>query len=437
MSSPPLIPATQSVYFRTLGEMVAAIFDPSSVDCCFHVRDPLTNDTAQFSAHRKLLGLFSPALARLFADAALKSEPIVVEHVSGAAVEMFLRYFYEASVELTAELAGELLCLAVGYEVADLVDSCAHFLGRHVSCDNALGLLEVAGRHNNERLAGACAKLIAANADAVAGAPSFLRGSPAAVKRFVQLPKPCTATLLFDRCLEWAEGQQQAARDADADQLAGLRAQLADCLKALPFQQIGRDAVIDRFERLRRFVSADEANDILLSLLRSAVTRLFVVQRSGVGAGAAATEFKFATHNTQAQVSNCIRFKLNKTMLLQRICVSNGLRDGQPIAFSARITVKRGKSQLFCELHKFPADSVEFRFPCKILFEANVVYDVRVYRHAPMMNVFMHSCRRQQVGDVEMVPISAGSADNENVAGILTSIASIAFDEFVVEEVVA
>lgn len=432
MSSPPLIPATQVVYFRTLGEMVATIFDKATVDCCFHVRDPLTNDTAQFSAHRKLLGLFSPALARLFADEAVKSEPIVVEHVSGAAVEMFLRYFYEATVELTMELAAEMLCLAVGYEMADLADSCAKFLGRSLTRDNALELLDLAGRHNNELLAGECAKLIAANADAVAMAPSFLRCSPAAVKRFVQLPQTCAATLLLDRCLEWADGQH-AAHTGDADHLAGLRAQVADCLKALPFQLMGRNAVVDRFERLRRFVSADEAADILLSLLKSTVTRLFVVQ---CAVGAASAEFKFATHNTLAQVSNCIRFKLNKAMILRQICVSNGLRNGQPISFATRITVKRGKSQLFSELHTFPADSVQFQFPCKILLEPNVVYDVRVYRHAPMMNVFMHSFKRQQVGDVEIVPIATGSTD-ENVAGILTSIASITFDEFVVEEIVA
>lgn len=411
--------------------MVAMIFDPKSVDCCFHVHDPSTSLTSQYNAHRRLLSLFSPVLARIFSDEALKTEPIAITHVSGAAVEIFLKYFYESAVQLTMELAAEILTLAMDYEVAELIGSCTTYLCSNVTCANALELLATAERYKIDQLASECSKFIAGNAEPIVMAPTFLTCSVSAVKAFLQLPKQCAPTVLFDRCLEWAYAKRIAYIGDDV-KLADLRTKLADCLKIVPFQQMGRDAFVDRYEKLRTFVDADEANDILLTLLKSTVTRLFVVQRNGV---LDTYEFTFAAYKKLAPISNCIRLKLSKSMTLQKIIISNGLMDGKPIPFKALITVKRAKTQLFHQPHEFSADCIEYRFPCKILFEEGGVYDIRVCRLAPVMNVFIHSFKRKQVRGVEIVPIMPGSSE-ENTGGTLTSIASVTFDDFVVEEII-
>lgn len=421
--------AEETTKLYTLSEMMALIYDPKDVDCTFHIRPADGDDIQQICAHRKLLALFSSRFARMFANKTIKLEPIVIEHVSFESFQDFLKSFYEGEINLTPRNVDEILFLAAEYDVKKVLNNAAQFVQNHLTINNVIDSHDIAVRYKINSLKEECSKFFIIHASCVLKSATFLRCHCEMLQHLLKNhPTLCDAAFLIDRCIERAE--HHCRTENIECSTTNIRAKLNDCFEYLPYDRLNREQFIDRYEKWQQLFTPAEIAPILWKQLKAATPRMILKYRGPD------INFEFARFNQQSTITNCLRFKLSKSVALKAITISPGIVNGAKVAVLVDITIKKGRKQFHKIQHEFPSDSPMYTFPQPILMESDEVYEIRAYRHVQSIHVYMHLFKRQQIDGLDLMPINYGDK-GEYSESLRTSISALSFIHIAGEEMLS
>ncbi|XP_060588405.1 BTB/POZ domain-containing protein 6-like [Ruditapes philippinarum] len=123
---------------KGLGACMLEMYDQSLwTDVTFHSKDQ--PEAATIKAHKIVLAARSPVFrAMFFGPCADRRDDVELEHVTRETFDLFLRYIYSESLDLSAETAFDILRIAHFYQVSSLVQYCADFLMNVITTENAM-----------------------------------------------------------------------------------------------------------------------------------------------------------------------------------------------------------------------------------------------------------------------------------------------------------
>lgn len=351
-------------------------FGADSVDCTFQFVDETTNETKEYSAHRKLLSAVSPVFAAMFSDNWNKStDPIVIEDATYETFTAFIKCFYEAKMTLTADNVAEMLRLADKYDAAELANSCESFMVEHLCIENALEYFSIAMQFSCAKLEAQCQHLFCQKCDEIMESATFTQCEMETLADFLRaIPDYSQAANAFDACIKWAETKcHQKGADASVD---NFRAELGECFRLIPFKKMEFEAFIDRYEEFKTMFTKDESDDIFIHLGKKNIAdplRKMKFMLSGT-----------KNNDSGATFRNYILFGTNKRLLLHAVTASkryNNEGDTDGIDFTAKIVVSQYKSPKVAVVDleaTFSKDNMRFMFPTKVAINSGIAYEIKI-----------------------------------------------------------
>lgn len=216
-------------------------------------------ESQRIGAHRSVLAAHSPKYKAQFYGPNPDVGEIHVPHVSAAAFNVFLQFFYKKMVNLTTENIEMVLDLAKQSLVDEFVESCINFLIKANNLCVAYGLIDL---YDIETLRLDCEQRISANTMGVFASDSFLQCDRYVLQRILKMDTlNCTENYVFHACIAWA--RVQCERDnLDAEKPENLRAVLGDVIYQIRFSSFSAEEFAALHKLMEGFFTADEAIEL-------------------------------------------------------------------------------------------------------------------------------------------------------------------------------
>lgn len=245
----------------------ALLFTDENADCRFQFIDESTAEVKEYAAHQKVLAAVSPVFRVMFNSNWNNSKnPIAIKDVTYELFTAFMDYFYKNEVELTSENAFGILQLADKYDVEPLVNCCEAFLMAELSVENVLVYHAIALQYKCDRLEAKCLDLFRGSYEAILQSEEFLDCDNATLAAFLwQLPKPCVAAKVFDKCIEWAKAKC-AADGIAKPKMFNLRSALGECFGLMRFNDMSYQEFDARFTSYKQMFTKGESDAIFVHL---------------------------------------------------------------------------------------------------------------------------------------------------------------------------
>lgn len=363
--------------------VIEKIFDADSTDCEFHLFNE-TNEIEKVRGHRKLLSSLSEVFRAMFNESWYNAQVIEIEDATAAAFKAFLRYFYHGAAEITSENVGEILYLGHKYLVNAITTKSIKYLIDHLSPENVIEAMTLAGRFDHANLRSECDQFIRLNIDKVLRSDNFFQ---CGVENLVEIlnvqPVKCREVVIFDACIDWAK-ICCLQKGIDAEQVKNLRTELGPCFSLIRFTKMHRKEFAERYERYKAMFTREEIDSILVELLKMDGNTQDEDDEMDVSIDSDATiqksiEFKFEPTGYTQEPSSTIKFQLSKPLLLTAISFSrvyiHGTESMIPMDFTANITIKRSYQTIASFSRMFPRnipttnDNVKLLLPQKVFID--------------------------------------------------------------------
>jgi hypothetical protein len=114
-----------------------------------------TNDGEVFGAHKSFLIVHSPvfeAMLKLHDTEESRSSRVKIKDTDGKTMQEMLRFIYTRQILNGKEVARNLLIAADKYQIKGLLTRCCEILAEEVSSENAVELMIIADRVQNDIL---------------------------------------------------------------------------------------------------------------------------------------------------------------------------------------------------------------------------------------------------------------------------------------------
>ncbi|XP_022106551.1 kelch-like protein 2 [Acanthaster planci] len=282
----------------------------------------------EFPCHRCVLASSSPYFHAMFTADLVESrqEKIRIGVVDAISMRLILDYAYTATLEITEGNVQGLMLAVNMFQMHNLRDACAHFLERHVTLSNCIGIYFFAVAHACIKLEGLAIDMISENFTEVCKEEEFL-----------QLSKERLIDLLVrdDLNVDQEETVYEAAIAWVRDDLENRRADLYDVLSNVRFALISPYYIHDVVERDRLIVHNKSVQHLVDAALQYHVlrdrrqdldlTKLNINPRKGMPIK---DMFVFLTHHTEAipetWTTDLYRIKPLPDMIEHAECVVSG-----------------------------------------------------------------------------------------------------------------
>lgn len=401
-------------------------FTDDNVDCRFKFVDEITSEVKQFAAHQKVLAAISPVFRAMFGGSWNDAKnPIVIRDASYEWFAVFMEYFYKDKVTVTVENACCLLELADKYDVKPLVDQCETFLIAQMSVANVLAYYEVAVRHKRDRLKPECHALFRHQYSAIMKSADFCGCSKATLAAFLaQLPIPCDVAEVFNACIKWSKAECEKYGIA-VPSMNDLRSALGDCFGLIRFKHMDHQAFVDLHETYKKMFTREEAEGVLVHLLRSVRARYQVEPLAKCK-----LTFSGRREHRNIPVFGNLRFKISKPLLLYAVTATITCQNNRATDFSATIVIRKGGQELLRRHVAFTPMKRRFTLPSSIVIDAGIVCEILISRtKLDQMTVDAFTHKRQCVSGVNFTPIQR-DRDAESIEDEHCSVEAIEFVNF-------
>ncbi|XP_053394972.1 uncharacterized protein LOC123524307 [Mercenaria mercenaria] len=159
---------------KNLRDCLTELYDRSLwTDVKFRCKDH--DENGKIYAHKIVLAARSSVFqAMFFGQCSDGKDEVHLDQAETKTLDVFLRYIYSDTVNLTEETASSVLEMTHYYQITSLVQVCAEYLTTTITSENACGTLTLAMFYELTTLRDACCTFIDRNANKVLNSEGFL-----------------------------------------------------------------------------------------------------------------------------------------------------------------------------------------------------------------------------------------------------------------------
>ncbi|XP_060586164.1 uncharacterized protein LOC132741914 [Ruditapes philippinarum] len=245
---------------KGLGACLLEMYNQSLwTDVIFRFKDHA--EVATIKAHKTVLAARSQVFqAMFFGPCADKNDQVELEHVTRETFDLFLRYVYSDTVDLSTETVFEILRTAHCYQVSSLVQFCAVFLMNVITTDNACDVLSNAMLYDLTALRDTCCSFIDNHALEVLKSDSFMNLNE---KCLLYILKGDTLyadeTKILEAVDKWA--RKKIAENGEEVNGTNVRKYLGECFYQVRIPTMTSESLLRSVSR-RGYFSVEEYADI-------------------------------------------------------------------------------------------------------------------------------------------------------------------------------
>lgn len=220
----------------------------------------------RIQAHRIILAATSPKYKAQFDEPNSDTDEIRVPNVTAAAFDVFLKFFYKETIDLTMDNIEMVLDLAKQSQVDEFVESCLNFLKVAIKANNKYmwTAYRLATLYGSKRLCLDCEQQISANTTDVFASADFLRCDRDMLLLILKMDElSCKEEKdVFAACIAWAREECKRI-NLDGGKPENLRTALGEAIYQIRFSSFNAEEFANLHTSMEGFFTADEAVEIL------------------------------------------------------------------------------------------------------------------------------------------------------------------------------
>lgn len=214
-------------------------------------------------AHRWVLAAASPKFKAQFYGPNADANDIEIPHVSAAAFNDFLQFFYMKTVHMSMETIEAVLNLAQQSLVDEFVSNCISYLVNAMTSKNVCWIYLFAIMYDLDLLCRECEREISRNTTQIFQSAEFPWCNRDVLLRILQIDTlNCTETEVFNACMLWARASCKQ-KNLDDENFENLREALGEVIHQIRFSSMDSKEFAALLKSADGFFTPDEIVEIL------------------------------------------------------------------------------------------------------------------------------------------------------------------------------
>lgn len=222
------------------------------------------DDTDEVPAHKVILTMYSPVFKAMFYGGLPEGVSIRISDVTVDGFKQFLQYFYQETMKLSIEYAGEVIYLAKKYGIKNYLDTIIEFLEKNLTNDRMFECLEVAMSLDLPQLKTFCLNQIIQNHKQLFNTEAFVSCSAEILKIILETDEmKSSSEEMFIGYFKWAQNawKHQNVQGHEPN-LSDIRSQMNDFIDLIEFSSMSGQAITSLVSEFGDFFTKDDLKKI-------------------------------------------------------------------------------------------------------------------------------------------------------------------------------